>query len=54
VDSNVEEQQDSDEEYQSDSEVVKRKAIDYDLETMWNIIHKRDFYNWSLSENWKK
>jgi hypothetical protein len=34
VGSDVEEQQDSDKEYQSDSEVAERKAIDYDLETM--------------------
>lgn len=39
----------SDEEYYSESEVGERKMPKYDLDTMYDIIQRRDFNKWSLS-----
>jgi len=41
------EEDESDAEYFSDDQVVRR-AVNYDLEKMFEIIKKRDFNNWSM------
>lgn len=41
------EEDESDAEYFSDDEVIRR-PIDYDLEKMFEIIKRRDFHNWSM------
>lgn len=46
-DSDDEIKEDSDEEYYSDDEAV-RKVIDYNLDTMFEIVNKRDFHHWKL------
>lgn len=48
-DSDLEYEDDSDEEYFSDTEVEIRKKLKYDIDTMFEIIYKRDFNKWSLS-----
>lgn len=40
---------DSDDEYHSSDEIQERKRIKYDLDTMYDIIRKRDFNKWKLS-----
>lgn len=48
-DSDIEPIEQSDDEYQSDSEVEVRKPLTYDIDTMFDIIYKRDYRQWSLS-----
>lgn len=40
---------DSDDEAYSEDEATDRKSITYDIEKMFEIIHKRDYNKWSLS-----
>lgn len=47
-DEEILEDDDSDPEYVSDDEVV-RKQIDYDLDKMFDIVKKRDFNKWKMS-----
>lgn len=42
------EEDESDAEYVSEDEATRRKPIDYELDTMFEIVKKRDFNNWSM------
>lgn len=55
-DSDAEELSSDEEEYFSEDE-QRRHPLDYDIDTMWEIIQARDFKNWSLGSihhKWKK
>lgn len=41
--------EDSEDEYNSADEADMRRSLPYDLDTMFEIIKKRDFHKWSLA-----
>lgn len=47
-DSDQEIESDSDDEFHSDTEAQPRLMVNYDIDTMFEIVRKRDFNNWKL------
>lgn len=48
IDSDFEEEQDTEDEAYSADEATERKPIDYDIEKQFEIVHKYYYKNWKI------